>query len=220
MFDPHSFHSPFHIGLRIFKTGLASFICLVFSHALGGYAFFAVIAALICMRPTIEDSLKVGINRVVGTIIGGFSGMILLWIMSHLGWSMDDFIYQLIIILGMMLLIKFISSAGHSPATIITCVVYASILMLPVSQGHTIFQYSMMRVLDTLLGVVVALMVIELLPHHRLKDFREKEKALLEAEAFLKATEDKVLKEEEKEKLAKELKDIDAHHCKNYNENK
>lgn len=156
----------FHIGWRIYKTGFAALICILFSHALGGFPFFAVIAALICMKPTLEDSFNVGIHRVIGTIIGGIIGMAMLSFFHFIGMERNSLPYDLLTVVVMMFLIKFIAVIGRNQATIITCVVYTSILLMPLIPGQSIVQYSMMRVLDTLLGVVVALIINEMLPNH------------------------------------------------------
>ena len=163
--EPNS--SPFHMGMRIYKTGLAAFICLIFSKGLGGYPFFAVIAALICMKPTFEDSLKVGLHRVLGTIIGGVAGMVLLAVVTAAGIQQKDLLYDALVALVIMLLIKLIVSLNRSPSTVITCVTFCSILLMPLGQ-LSIVQYSLMRILDTLLGVFVALIINEVLPKHRL----------------------------------------------------
>lgn len=169
---PHDRRTRLHIGLRIYKTGLASLICLVFSHALGGYPFFAVVAALICMKPTLEDSLQVGFNRITGTIIGGFSGMAVLYLMTHIGLGHGDFVYQVIVVIGIMLMIKIMVAIGRAPATVITCVVFTSILLMPITSGVGVIEYSLMRMLDTLLGVVVSLLVNELLPNRHIEELQ------------------------------------------------
>lgn len=156
----------FHIGWRIYKTGFAALICMLFSHALGGFPFFAVVAALISMKPTLEDSFNVGLHRVIGTIIGGMTGMVMLTLFQQLGWARNSFLYDLLTVIVMMVLIKFISVIGRNQATVITCVAYTSILLMPLIEGQSVVQYSMMRVVDTLLGVVVALVVNEVLPNN------------------------------------------------------
>lgn len=171
----HGYHhdGPWHFGMRIFKTGLASLICLIFSRALGGYPFFAVIAAIICMKPTIEDSLDVGLHRILGTFIGGLFGMVLLSVYSYFDIKSGRMLTDILTMLGLMVLIKILAYFHRSPATVITCVVYTSILLLPLAHGQSIVQYSMMRVLDTLLGVVVAILVNELLPNHRAVELKK-----------------------------------------------
>lgn len=185
MSDYQSPSGPFHVGMRIYKTGLAALICLLFSRGLGGYPFFAVVAAFICMKPTFEDSLKVGLNRVLGTIIGGFVGMGILAGVTALGIGQGDLIYDFLVALGVMFLIKLIALINRAPAAVITCVTFCSILLMPVGQA-SIVQYSLMRILDTLLGVFVALLINELLPKYRLSaqeaaDLESKLEAQIEA---------------------------------------
>lgn len=156
----------FHFGWRIHKTGLAAFICLVFSYGMGGYPFFAVVAALICMKPTLEDSLHVGWDRIIGTCIGGMMGMVMLYLFKAFHLDSRPLLFHFFTILAMMVLIKIIVIIRHNQAVVITCVVFTSILLMPHAPGQSIMQYSMMRILDTLLGVVVALIINELLPNH------------------------------------------------------
>ncbi len=156
----------FHFGWRIHKTGLAAFICSVFSYGMGGYPFFAVVAALICMKPTLEDSLQVGWDRIIGTCIGGMMGMVMLYLFKAVHLDGRPLLFHFFTILAMMVLIKIIVIIRHNQAVVITCVVYSSILLMPHGPGQSIMQYSMLRILDTLLGVVVALIINELLPNH------------------------------------------------------
>ena len=56
-----------HIGSRNIKTALSVLICLIF----WPNSLFAAIAAVICVQSTIENSLKIGLNRLIGTLLGG-----------------------------------------------------------------------------------------------------------------------------------------------------
>ncbi|MGL4771994.1 MAG: aromatic acid exporter family protein, partial [Clostridium sp.] len=58
----------FHkVGLRNIKTALAVFVCMfLFSIFNNDNPFYACIAAVICMGDTVENSLIMGKNRIIG----------------------------------------------------------------------------------------------------------------------------------------------------------
>ena len=59
-------------GLRMLKSALAVFLCfLIDTLRGGGVPFYSAIAAILCMQPDVQGGLRVGLNRVVGTLIGG-----------------------------------------------------------------------------------------------------------------------------------------------------
>ena len=69
---------PYHlprIGMRIFKTMVAVLICLGLSLFRGEHSipFYSAIATILCMQPYVGNSVKVALNRVVGTMIGAVS---------------------------------------------------------------------------------------------------------------------------------------------------
>lgn len=71
--------------------------------------FFACIAAVFCMKDTVSSSISMGLNRTIGTIIGGVVGIIMIYlnsvfpffnlitpIMTGLGISISIYIYVLL----------------------------------------------------------------------------------------------------------------------------
>lgn len=60
------------IGLRIIKSSVAVALCFLvyFLRGQQGTPFYSAIAAVLCMQPDTSNSLKVGWNRTVGTLIG------------------------------------------------------------------------------------------------------------------------------------------------------
>ena len=84
-----------HIGQRIVKTTIAVFLCLM-AYYLGGYSgedmpTEAMITAIICMQPYVRDSADYALNRLAGTLVGAFWGLmflLLLLIFPHMSKSM------------------------------------------------------------------------------------------------------------------------------------
>lgn len=157
----------FHIGMRIVKTGLAVFLCVLFSKVISAEPFYAGIAAVICMKKTSADSRHIGTERVLGTIFGGVFGMGLLYFFKFLNIKIYGTLYDVLLSLALMFLIKALILLKREDAVSIACVVYLSIMLIPMGTS-TIIDYAVWRIIETLLGVVVAVSINHLLPNHRL----------------------------------------------------
>ena len=85
------------IGLRTLKTGIAVFLCLLIWPS---EPFFACLTAVICLQDTVSNSIKVGFNRGIGTMLGASSGLIFLFIFRYLeSFIPNHFISKIIIYL-------------------------------------------------------------------------------------------------------------------------
>ena len=70
------------VGQRILKTSIAVFLCLMIYY-LWGYSGSdmpteAMITAIICMQPYVRDSGQFALNRLAGTMVGAFWGLMFL----------------------------------------------------------------------------------------------------------------------------------------------
>ena len=158
----------FHIGLRIIKTGIAVFLSILITGLIKGEAFYAVIAAVICLRKTQEDSYHIGRERVLGTILGGLFGMVVLDIFNRSPLMPHGMTYNILLTVGLMFLIKLLSLIKRTDAISIACVVYLSILVTPMGEP-AVLPYAVWRIIETLIGVVIAVAVNRLLPNHRIE---------------------------------------------------
>ena len=69
------------VGGRTIKTVVAVFLCLMTGIIRkSDTAFYAAIAAMLCIQRTAEDSLHEALNREGATVIGGIWGMLVLLI--------------------------------------------------------------------------------------------------------------------------------------------
>ena len=66
------------IGLRMIKSSIAVFLCLMLNMLRQGQGvvFYSCIAAVLCMQQDAGSSVRVGKNRVVGTLVGGAADLI------------------------------------------------------------------------------------------------------------------------------------------------
>lgn len=144
------------IGMRNIKTSTSVFLCLLlFEFVSRENAIHACIAAVICMQNTIVDSFKKGTERVIGTIIGGIAGGLVLFFVITLG---HENLLIFIIPLGIIILIEICVTANLKQSVVICCVVYLGILISNEQEGGYVL-YTFNRVLDTTIGIMIALFV-------------------------------------------------------------
>lgn len=136
------------IGLRTIKTGIAVGLTMVIAKVFQiEYPFFAIVAALIAVQPTVSDSWKVGLNRILGTFIGAIVGVILVSLFPA------NFIFLGI---GTIILITIMNKLGWNEAINIAAVVLVAIF-LDVGVNH--INYALHRLFDTFIGISVAVII-------------------------------------------------------------
>ena len=67
---------PVHVGQRNVKTALSASLCALIYYFLGRNPAFACIGAIFGMGADMEHSRLHGGNRLFGTVIGGFLGIL------------------------------------------------------------------------------------------------------------------------------------------------
>lgn len=157
------------VGLRNLKTGLAVFLCMTsFQIFDRGSAFFACIAAVVCMKDTIEGSYTIGRNRLLGTFIGGIIGISLVSLIEYT--PITDGFKPLITSLGIILSIYIFTLWQRPAAVIISCIVILGI-MCGYSSDESI-TYAVKRMLDTSIGVIIAILINKYItpPKKKVKD--------------------------------------------------
>lgn len=149
------------IGARNVKTALSVFICLMLYRIIGqSYSLFACIAAVICTQNSVENSFLVSKGRILGTIFGGILGFLFTIAFG------DNPIF---ITLGIVILIYFGNWINKKEAISISCVVFLSILINLELINPLI--YTIYRVMDTTIGIIVAILVNKYLPLEKIKYF-------------------------------------------------
>lgn len=137
------------IGMRTIKTSIAVTISTSLAYFFGlNSPFFVGIAAIIAMQGNLVDSYRMGRDRILGTILGAAVGLLGSFI------SIGN---PLIIGLGTIIVIYLCNRLGWSKSITIATVVFISIIM-NVERGQEL-SYSLNRVLDTLIGIIVAVIV-------------------------------------------------------------
>lgn len=153
-------HYHIHVGMRIIKTALAVFICglIGWLRDRDGFNFFSMIAAIICIQKSTEATIKTSFNRAVGTAIGGAYGVALLFVETKVHMQRIMPIYLFVVAL-MIIPIIVTTLYIHKPTTTgFTCIVFLSVAVYHVSDASP-FNYAINRLLDTIIGIVVALII-------------------------------------------------------------
>ena len=145
------------VGMRIIKSAVAVFLCfLVYLFRQDGVPFYSVIAAVLCMQPYVSHSVRVALNRCIGTLIGGvFGTLVLLFEQRFI--PHDPAIYQYLLVSLCIIPLIYITVLVKKPtASYITCVVFMSIT---VAHGADVnpYLFAFNRCLDTLIGIGVSL---------------------------------------------------------------
>ncbi len=154
-------------GPRALKTALAVLLCLLANLLMGRPgSLHTAFAAVICMQPTTSKSYTVGRGRIIGTVVGALVGFLVLelaiFMPSYQQWS-----HLLVVPLATMLVIYLFNVLGQTDGLVMGCVVLISIVLdFSRELGDTIW-YVVGRVVDTGVGVVIAMLVNHFLFPHK-----------------------------------------------------
>lgn len=143
-------------GLRNLKTALSILVCLVVYQVLGrDNEVIAIIAAIICIQDSVDKSFTEGLNRILGTAIGGACGLLLLLTnFSNYGYLAKD-----ICITVLVVLIIYCCNIANKPKLIVNSV-FVFILVVLVPDGElTPMSYAINRIVDTLIGTIIAVII-------------------------------------------------------------
>lgn len=159
-----------YIGLRTIKTGIA--VCLtIFITALLELdsPFFGAIAAIISMDKTIIGSFNTGKNRMIGTLLGAVLGLVCASIQPE---------NALICGIGIIILISICNLMKLQGSITVGGIVLIAIMVN--LNGKTPFMYSINRILDTFIGIFIAVMVnLTFFPYDNLEGIKATFKGIL-----------------------------------------
>ena len=160
----------FHIGMRTIKTAITATLCALLYFIIHRNPTFACIGAIFGIGSDMENSKLHGGNRLFGTIIGGVIGMLLFPI--YLMFCPDGglhFPLLIFLFIGTILLIL-ISVFFHWPGAIQPGGVLLCIILFN-TPTDTYIAYSVNRIIDTAVGVALALAINQFFPRERVIKF-------------------------------------------------
>ena len=166
-----------HIGMRIIKTAVAVMLAYgiflpfglmydteTYHGVLGQMGpLYACIACIVCMQSTLGQTVQSGVSSLIGVAIGGVLGVATLL----LGDRLDNGLLVLPILGVLCVAGMWISLLIQRPAAcVMACIVPCVILITGVT-GTDRYYYAAARIIETVIGVCVAMLVNKLLPDHR-----------------------------------------------------
>ncbi|MEH2378714.1 MAG: aromatic acid exporter family protein [Nostoc sp.] len=144
---PHGI-STIVLAKMAFKMAIASAISFEVAQALRWqYPFYAAIAAIIVMSSTHGSTLLLGIQRIIGTVIGAIGGAIFAVALGTNFWSLGISVFLTIFLTSYWKFNEAAKLAGYVSAIVI------------LSHSQSPWLYAWGRFLETLLGIGVALLV-------------------------------------------------------------
>ena len=155
------------VGMRNIKTAIAASLCALIYYYIGRSPAFACIGAIFGMGSDMEDARRNGGNRLFGTLIGGLLGMALFRIYLIF---VPDGSHSLLLVpltfIGTVLLILLCQMfwvGGVQPGGVVLCILLFN------TPAHAYVSYALNRILDTAVGVLVALVISYLFPRGWMK---------------------------------------------------
>ncbi len=164
----------YKIGLRAVKTAIAVSLCMLMTYIFKiDEAFIAAFAAIICMQPTYDQTFKSGLNRIFGTVLGGFIGYALLELSTSIP------LYQpwwnvILAPVCLLIVIYLCNMFNKQPSVSIACIVLLCCIAQPTDTISDTFIYVVNRVLATTFGIVIAMVVNKFLWPKRSKQEYER----------------------------------------------
>ena len=162
MARPHLHLHWHHIGMRIIKTVIAVFLCGLFAYVRKASAFFSMIAALACIQNTATQTIRSSVERMVGTLIGGVTGVMVVYAMNDLHVIHLDLLRYLVIALLLIPIIEISLMVRKPGCASMACMVF---MCLVVDPGDKPAVYSIQRLFETFVGAALACGINILLPY-------------------------------------------------------
>jgi uncharacterized membrane protein YgaE (UPF0421/DUF939 family) len=157
----------FHIGMRNVKTAITTTLCALIYLLIGRNPTFACIGAIFGMGNSVDNSKLNGGNRLWGTVFGGVIGMLLFPVYClFYPDGKPHFLLLVFLFIGTVILILtslfFKWPGAIQPGGVVLCII---LFNTPVD---TYIQYSLNRMLDTAIGVILAIAIEYLFPRERI----------------------------------------------------
>lgn len=151
-------------GQRILRSVIAAALCVAifFLRGRSGAPFYSIIAALQCIQPYSSNMLKVGRNRITGTLIGAFWGGVVLfgalWISGGEIEYEDTLAYYIVLILFIGIVLYSTVILKVTASSYFSAVVFLSITLNHIGDANP-YLFVFNRTMDTIIGVGVAVLV-------------------------------------------------------------
>ncbi|VMS16842.1 signal peptide [Streptococcus pneumoniae] len=148
--------SQFKLGMRTFKTGIAVFLVLLIFGFFGWKGLqIGALTAVFSLRDSFDESVHFGTSRILGNSIGGLYALAFFLLNTFFH---EAFWVTLVVVPICTMLTIMTNVAMNNKAGVIGGVAAMLIITLSIPSGETIL-YVFVRVLETFMGVFVAIIV-------------------------------------------------------------
>ncbi len=121
--------------------------------------FYACIASIVCMQSSVGATWKQGVSRLLGTLIGGLLGLLCVSVTTYWG---HPVVLVLVCGVGTLACIYLCNVLNRPSACAISAIVCCSIMLS--HSGQERYFYTVARMLETAVGILVAMAVNHVLP--------------------------------------------------------
>ncbi|MGN0666711.1 MAG: HAD hydrolase family protein [Huintestinicola sp.] len=160
------------IGNRIMKSAAGVLICSIIYFLRGekGIPFYSMLAVLWCIQPYSEGTIKMALQRTVGTFIGAAFGLITIVIEIYTFPIYDTLLGYTVTSLMIIPVIYTTVLLNKKNASYFSCVVFLSITVNHMTDSNP-FLFVLNRVLDTFIGIAAGIAVNSArLPRRRVRN--------------------------------------------------
>jgi len=146
-------------GMRIIKTVLALLICFLSYSAFKKPASIqSIIAAIVCLQRGMTTTLKSSTNRVIGTVVSGIYAYLFIRFSTEvLHFTPGELSYDILVTLFVIPLMYGLVKLKKTGSVTIATIVYM-VISLPLGPKDPL-NYTVVRVIDTLIGIMAAVFV-------------------------------------------------------------
>ncbi len=173
----------YKIGMRTVKTVVAVGICLLVFQFLMPKSSIngiqAALAATICMKSSLQNTLRTGLDRAAGTVVGSVMGVLFLLLSGVL----PAVLISAIGILGVLIII-YLCNVFRLQASVTISIVVFLIILIGERDIPPVF-YGLARLGETVFGIFIAYMVNRFLDMRYLKKKPHSGEVLTEPSALI-----------------------------------
>jgi uncharacterized membrane protein YgaE (UPF0421/DUF939 family) len=155
-----------HVGMRIIKSAIAVYLSITISLAIDGQPTSAAVAAFMCTRSSNEATVDMGKNRTIGTMIGATYSLLFILVVKCFNVEFFSHGYYIMVSLLLIPVIKTTLWLKIADATVVAYVVVLLTLLNYVRDGDPYLRI-LYRLVDTAIGVIIAIIVNKLLPRKK-----------------------------------------------------
>ena len=145
-------------GQRIIRSVIAVWLCFAvyFLRGRGGVPFFSAIAVLQCIQPYTKDMWKIVRDKIIGTLIGSFWGLLLLLLENVLaeGGVPDELTHFFLVGLFTGIVIYFTVLFHLRDVSYFSAVIFLTVVVMHNVDGQP-YLYVFNRTLDTMIGLAI-----------------------------------------------------------------